>query len=400
MLLLLLACWHVTPPQTAVEQPDPQAVFDQGLALQERGELEPAAEQFELAAALAPQTVGATWNAAAARLALGQDAATEQLLRELLVREPGHVDAALLLAQVVGPPESIDVLETAWIRTGDHRVLVPWWVALAEIDADAALERAQHVLFETASPHAWVALGHLHLGLQDPAQAELCLDRARALGVVDVALLNDLGVAALPDVKVAMGWFDQAIQADGDRVEPRLNRGALALSQGDLTDAAQDFQAVRWHPTGTLGLAEVRRLQGDVDVAMGLYQTLPDHPVARWQRVQIHMARGEFPQALELADSAHRDQVLAAQAAWQADQDARVERDRALQRDVRDLQRHRDLLAEQAATASCDPEMSAQVVASVDEVLAARDPGQVADTLASIETYGQVLESIEALCAE
>jgi len=175
---------------------------------------------------------------------------SEQLLQQILQRQPQHAFALHLLgviAHLVGKQEiAADLIQKAIQINGDvalfHSNLCEVLRHLKRYE-EALLhgERAVALIPEMAMAHS--NLGIIYFDRKDYARAEQCQQRALEIDAKLAPALNNLGsiYRERKDKKVALDYYQQAIAANAQYLEALNNYGALILEDDRIDEAAESL---------------------------------------------------------------------------------------------------------------------------------------------------------------
>ena len=181
------------------------------------------------------------------------------------------------------------------------------WILAAALGLGAAGCRDD---VDRAAGHREAAEAFLASG--EPARAAIELEN-----VVRLDPRDDEAYYRLGEARLALGRFRPAYQAfrraallDPGSLEAQLKLGQLNLFAGRLDDALERAQLVlagsEDHPGGLALLADIRRMEGDLDAAVDLLgrvvSAAPDQSLHRLHLARLHLAGGD----LRRADAAFR----------------------------------------------------------------------------------------------
>jgi cellulose synthase operon protein C len=222
----------------------------------------------------------------------GYPAAAAEEWQSLLSRRPGSVDLHLRLARAEADAGQLDRAASLLERASELAPAEPHvHLALAELlirdaaypQAEVAATRALALAPELATGHA--LHGRILEALGRPADARAALDRAEALDPDVIRRADNLSLERYRSASSARGRGTEAARAHAARsTEPvdaplgSYARAAQMRRAGDLEGAARQLERAGTAGADayevTLGLAEVKLLQGAFEEAVRLYDRL------------------------------------------------------------------------------------------------------------------------------
>jgi tetratricopeptide (TPR) repeat protein len=169
-------------------------------------------------------------------------------------------------------------------------------------DYDDALEQAREVLVrEPGHVEALLEVGRIYREKGEHDVAELVFGKAAALDGDDPRPHNELGLLFLArgDTQVAFEHFERALSVDAGFAPARLNRASVLLRAGDYAAAAEAYRRVLadepGHADARVGLGVALRGQGKHVAARKQYdrvlQEQPNHAAALFD---LAVLRAEF----------------------------------------------------------------------------------------------------------
>ncbi|HXQ51912.1 MAG TPA: tetratricopeptide repeat protein [Stellaceae bacterium] len=257
----------------------------------------------------------------------GNLAQAEWLYRQVIDREPGHVDALHLLGVIAYQRGRFDdaarligralALKPDFVQALFHRGTTLMALRRPE-EALASFDKA--LALKPDFPEALCQRGHALMALQRLDAALLSFERALAIRPDFAEALNGRGNALLeakrPDD--ALASFDRALENDPNYVAALNNRGNALLELRRLDDAVASWdRAVALRPdyfqaltNRGNALAEWRR----VDEALASYaralEIKPDDADAHWHESLCHLLAGDFSRGWEKYEWRWRRQSL------------------------------------------------------------------------------------------
>lgn len=257
---------------------DPAAAFAAGVKLlQEPGkdgsiDFAAAYAQFNAAATAKPDFAKAQYNAGWTAEQQGKLVDAEQHYRKALQADPGHVDTAFALADVLTRQkkagEAVSLFKARVDANAEdiksRNVLMDALVAAEQ--HDDAIEQAKQILLrDSKNVNAYRNLSRLYFAKGEYKLSQLCAEKAKELAEGDAGIYNNIGVTFLVmgEEAAAIDEFKTAIKLDPDNVEANLNLGYVALNSGDFMLARSAFEAaLQGEPgniDGKLGMAVALR---------------------------------------------------------------------------------------------------------------------------------------------
>lgn len=273
--------------------------FERGVrAMSERGR--PAArrarDSFEAALAIDPTFWEARYNLGVLSRREGDLPAAAEAFDAARVLAPNSSEVLTALAEVrwaLGEREVATSLLTTYV--GTHAEDIAARVSLATMlrdqrNFDGALAQAREVLIrDPRNVGALAEVGRIYRAREQYDVAELVFRKALDLGE-SAALHNDLGLLELArgDTQAAFEQFRAAIALDAGYAPAHINQGAVLLRAGDYPGAETEYRAVLEHDAENLdarvSLGVALRGRGEHRDARREYETvleaLPNHAAA------------------------------------------------------------------------------------------------------------------------
>ncbi|MDH3645281.1 MAG: PEP-CTERM system TPR-repeat protein PrsT [Gammaproteobacteria bacterium] len=246
-----------------------------------------ARDQFEAAAKLDPDDVGAVINLARLDTIDGDLAGAEKRYDALLSRSPGDLIALLGLSQLAekrgDQDRAVEILETA---------------------RDANPEAVQPALL----------LAHFYLRTNRPELAEQRADQALAIAPNSVDALNMVGLLQLQTNRhsEALGTFERTLQHGPNSVDTHFYLAQARLKLGMNEAARRSLDKVLElnprHLGAKIAVTRMEGLAGNYSAALKLVESLkgeyPDRPEADVVAGDIHIMRGHYNDAIAAYDKA------------------------------------------------------------------------------------------------
>lgn len=234
-----------------------EARYNLGVLSRREGELAAAAEAFEAARVLAPNSTDVLTALAEVRWALGERDTAAALLQTYVSGHPDEVAARVQLATMLRELRNFD----------------------------GALAQAREALIrDPRNALALAEVGRVYRAREQYDVAELVFRKALELGE-SAALHNDLGLLELArgDTQAAFEQFRAAIALDAGFAPAHINQGAVLLRAGDYPGAEAEYRAVLEHDRDNVdarvALGVCLRGRGEHRDARREYeQVLEDHP--------------------------------------------------------------------------------------------------------------------------
>ncbi len=261
----------------------------------------------------------------------GRISDSEDLLRALLIDDPGNVEALRLCAQIVlqtsRPGEALELIDQALAhRPGmalAHLVRGNALVALDRKDQALASYR-QATALNPAFVEAFSRRGALHLALRQPSDALAAFDSAIELDPNRHHLHNNRGTAlkALGRAVEAVAAYETALSLHACFAEAHANIGAALNDDGRFDEAADHcLRALSLNPSlvvahtnlgnALLGKRRFADALARYDISIKID---PAYAVAHCNRGNALSEQGEFGEAIESFNEAIRLDPLNAEA--------------------------------------------------------------------------------------
>lgn len=317
ILLLFRVC--------AAQQADPEQLFREAVAAQERGDDDLAARKYRELLKLRPDVIEARANLGAALVRLGKfDEAIAQY-RTALTKDAGNRAIRLNLAlacykkgDLAAAAKELEALRRAapgelrtalllgdcYSRLGRHAeaaaVLEPlepahpadlglaWLLGSALLHSGRlheGLERIEKVARTGGNAEAHLLAGQTALKLNEFERARANADAAMRLNprLPGLWTLRGTALQYLGDNQAAIADLRKAVEADPADFEAHLTLGAVLYSERDLVTAREHLErALRLNPASTLALYQLARLlraQGELETALkSLEKVVRDQP--------------------------------------------------------------------------------------------------------------------------
>ncbi|MDO8262574.1 MAG: tetratricopeptide repeat protein [Gallionella sp.] len=250
---------------------------------------------------------------------------SEQLLQQILQRQPGHAFALHLLGVIAHQcgkqPVAAELIQRAIAVRGEVAL---FHANLSEISRQLKrLDRAIAHGERAVALEPRMAMAHSNLGIayfdnREYDKAEACQQRALAIDPIFAPALNNLGSVwrERGDKKTALAWYGKAAAANPNYLEPLNNLGALLLEEDRIPEAIEALEkALRLNPDyaeAICNMGGIHLAQEENDAALIKFKrALELRPVY----IEAQMGLSKTLQALEQLEEAE----TAAQRAIQID---------------------------------------------------------------------------------
>lgn len=233
----------------SAQKPDPEQLFNQAMAAQQRGDLQAAVSGYESVLKVMPRLIPARANLAAAQLQLGRVDEALANYRTALSEDPKNVQLAVVLANAYVSlsryHDAISLLQP-FEQTHPRDMDVEFLLGEALIDANRqadGLERIEHVANTRNDVNAWMMAALTEIKLAQYAKANASADAALRVDPTapGAYTLSGMAKAAVGDVLGAKAAYRKAIEQNPSDFDANLRLGTLLLRNDQDPGAAKPY---------------------------------------------------------------------------------------------------------------------------------------------------------------
>ena len=249
---------------------NPEHLFNEALAAQQRGDLETAVADYEQVLRIMPGLIAARANLAAAQLQMGHVDDAIQSYRTALHQDSKNIQLAVLLGDVyVGQHrygEAVSLLAPIE-KAHPENLNVAFLMGEALIDQNQladGLKRVERVAAARKDGNAWTLAALTELRLGQYTKAAASAEEALRLdpGAPGIYTISGMAKAANGDTAGAKAAYRKALEINPDDFDANLRLGTLLLRDGEDLAGARPYleRAFRLNPESLSAIFEMGQL--------------------------------------------------------------------------------------------------------------------------------------------